>query len=297
MKRLLLLILMAFLFCSVQAQELNAKVQLLAPTLSNLNEQNIRSLQNLMRNFLNNNKWTNENYLPQERIDCNFVITITAWDGNSSYQAEAQIQSARPVYGSTYSTTMLNLSDRDFNFTYTDGQPLDYSDQNFINNLSSLLGFYAYTIVGLDKDSFSLLAGTPLFLKAQNTINIAQTAGNAGWKGADGLRNRYWLNENLLSNQYEGLRTFIYNYHRLGLDRLAQDQPAAEVSLFKSLTELGSMDKQRLGAYFPNLFFSGKADEFSKIFSGFAAPQKRRAYDLLSAIDPANISGYEVLIK
>lgn len=286
---------MSFLFCSVHAQELNAKVQLLAPTVSNLNENNLRALQNLIRNFLNSNKWSPETYLPQERIDCNFVITITAWDGNSSYQAEAQIQSARPVYGSTYTTTLLNLTDRDFNFSYTEGQPLDFSDQNFINNLSSMLGFYAYTIIGLDKDSFSTLAGTALFLKAQNTMNIAQTSGNAGWKAADGLRNRYWLNENLLNNQYEGLRAFIYNYHRLGLDRLAQDQTAAEISLFKSLTDLSSFDKQRLGAYFPNVFFSGKADELTKIFSGFAAPQKRRAYDLLSAIDPANTAGYEAL--
>jgi hypothetical protein len=286
---------MCFLFCSVNAQELNAKVQLLAPTVSNLNENNLGVLQTLMRNFLNNNKWSSETYLPQERIDCNLIITITAWDGNSSYQAEAQIQSSRPVYGSTYTTTLLNLSDRDFNFSYTEGQPLDFSDQNFINNLSSLLGFYAYTIVGLDKDSFGPLAGTPLFLRAQNTMNIAQTSGNTGWKAADGLRNRYWLIENLLNNQYQGLRTFIYDYHRLGLDCLVQDQSAAEISLFKSLTDLSGFDKQRVGAYFPNLFFSGKADEFTKIYSGFNAPQRRRAYELLSTIDPANAAGYEAL--
>jgi hypothetical protein len=295
MKRILLSIMMCFLFCSVHAQELNAKVQLLAPTVSNLNENNLGVLQTLMRNFLNNNKWSSETYLPQERIDCNFIITITAWDGNSSYQAEAQIQSSRPVYGSTYTTTLLNLSDRDFNFNYTEGQPLDFSDQSFITNLSSLLGFYAYTIVGLDKDSFSPLGGTPLFLRAQNTMNIAQTSGNTGWKAADGLRNRYWLIENLLNNQYQGLRTFIYDYHRSGLDRLVQDQTAAEISLFKSLTDLSGFDKQRVGAYFPNVFFSGKADEFTKIYSGFIAPQRRRAYELLSAIDPANTAGYEAL--
>lgn len=287
----------SFLFCSVQAQELNAKVQLLAPTVSNLNDRNLQVLQDLIRNFLNNNKWSTETYLPQERIDCNLVINITAWDGNSSYQAEAQIQSSRPIFGTSYNSTLLNLSDRDFNFTYTEGQPLDFSEQNFINNLSSLLGFYAYTIIGLDKDSFSRLAGTPLYLKAQTTMNIAQTSGNAGWKAADGLRNRYWLNENLLNNTYEPIRTFIYNYHSSGLDRLAQDQTTAEINLFRSLTDLSGLDKQKIGAYFPNLFFSGKSDELANIFSGFNAPQKRKAFELLSAVDPANTARYEALRK
>jgi hypothetical protein len=297
MKRTLLLIIMCLVIGSSQAQELNAKVQLLAPTVSNLNQRNLKVLQELMRNFLNNNKWSAENYLPQERIACNLVITITAWDGGAGYQAEAQIQSSRPVYGTTFTSTLLNLNDRDFNFNYTEGQPLDFSDQNFLNNLSSILGFYAYTIIGMDKDSFSRLAGTPFYQKAQNTLNIAQTSGNAGWKASDGLRNRYWLNENLLNNGYEPLRLFIYDYHSMGLDRLANDQANAEINLFKSLTALSNFDKQKIGAYLPNLFFSGKSEELANVFSNFNTVQKRRAFDLLSVIDPANAAQYEVLKK
>ena len=295
MKKTVVLLLLCMLAIKIQAQELNARVQLLAPTVSNLNPANLQQLQDLVRNFLNNNKWSADTYLPQERIDCNFVITIKAWDGNSAYQAEAQIQSSRPVFGSSYNSTLLNLTDRDFNFTFTEGQPLDFSDQTFLNNLSSMLTYYAYTIIGLDKDSFSLLGGTPLFIKAQQTMNIAQTSGNAGWKAADGLRNRFWLNENLLNNNYGPLREFIYSYHLNGLDRLIQDQSAGTINLYKSLTGLSSLDKQRLGAFFPNMFLSGKAEEFVNIFSGFNASQRRNAFDLLVNIDPANAGKYEAL--
>ena len=139
-------------------------------------------LQNTIRDFLNNNKWTNETYLPQERIECNFVITVTGWDGSSAYAAEAQLQSSRPVYGSSYYSTLLNLSDKDFDFNFNDGQSLDFSDQNFISNLSSLFAYYAYTIIGLDKDSFSKLGGTPYYLKAQNVLNLAQNSGKKAGK-------------------------------------------------------------------------------------------------------------------
>lgn len=295
MRKTLLLLLLCLLLHKVHAQELNARVQLLAPTVSNLNPANLQMMQDAIRNFLNNNKWSTDTYLPQERIECNFVITIRAWDGNSNYQADAQIQSSRPVFASSYNSTILSLSDRDFNFTFTEGQPLDYSEQVFINNLSSMLAFYAYTIVGLDKDSFAHLAGTPLILKAQQTMNIAQTSGSTGWKAADGLRNRYWLNENLLNNNYQPLRTFIYSYHIEGLDRLAQDQNTAAANLFRSLTALSSLDKQRFGAYFPNIYFSGKSEEFLNIFSGLNAVQKRSALDLLTTIDPANAGRYEAV--
>lgn len=295
MKPALLLSFLLLLCSKLDAQELNARVQILAPTVSNLNPSNLKLLQEAARNFLSNNKWTTDTYQPQERIDCNFVITIKAWDGNSGYQAEAQIQSSRPVYGSTFNSTMLSLADRDFNFTYTEGQPLDFSEQTFINNLSSMLAYYAYTIIGLDKDSFAYLSGTPMYIKAQQTLNLAQTSGNAGWKAADGLRNRYWLNENLLNNNYEPLRSFIYTYHLAGLDQLVQEETTGRNNLFKSLTGLRNLDKQRLGSYLPNIFFSGKADELVNVYSGFNASQRRLAADLLNEIDPANAGKYESL--
>lgn len=280
---------------SLSAQELNARVQVLAPTVSNINKQTVEIIQTTIRNFLNNNKWSNETYLPQERIDCNLVITITAWDGSSAYKAEAQLQSNRPVYGTDYTSTILNLSDKDFDFNYNEGQPIDVAEQNYLTNLSSLLSYYAYTIIGLDKDSFSLLGGSPYFLKAQNILNVAQASGNTGWKAFDGLRNRYWLNENLLNKTFEPLRVFIYGYHSSALDDMQKNKSAATQTLIGLLPALKKMDKQKLGSIFPNVYFAAKADEVVNIIAAGAPQDKAKAYLLLSDIDPANTNKYERL--
>ncbi|TKC05726.1 DUF4835 family protein [Pedobacter polaris] len=285
------------IFGFVNAQELNSRVQVLAPNISNINKKNLELLQNTIRDFLNNNKWTNETYMPQERIECNFVITLTKWDGNATYAAEAQIQSSRPVYGSSYYSTILNMSDKDFDFNYNDGQSLDFSEQNFISNLSSLLGYYAYTIIGLDKDSFSKLGGTPFYTKAQMVMNIAQTGNNKGWKAYDGLRNRYWLNENLLNNVFKELRTFIYDYHFNGLDKLQENVSIGAKNILALLPGLQIMDKQKLGSIFPNVYFASKADEITNVLSTIELPDRIKAYNLLSDIDPANINKYEALKK
>ncbi|MHA4896578.1 type IX secretion system protein PorD [Pedobacter sp. PWIIR3] len=281
----------------LKAQELNARVQILAPTVPNIDKRNLDVLQKNIREFLNNNKWSNENYAPQERIECNFVITITEWDGNSAYKAEAQLQSSRPVYGTAYNSTLLNLSDKDFDFNYTEGQSLDFSDQNFISNLSSLLGFYAYTIIGLDKDSFSPLGGTFYYKKALTLLNNAQVSSNKGWKAFDGLRNRYWLNENLLNKGFEDLRVFIYDYHFNGLDKLQDNTGRGVKKMISLLGGLKQMDKQKLGSIFPNFYFASKADEVVNIFSTPTGDpsDKLKAYNLLIEVDPANINKYEAL--
>lgn len=279
------------------AQELSTRVQILAPTINNANRRSLDVLQNTIRDFMNNNKWTAETYLPQERIECNLVINITAWDGNANYTAEAQIQSSRPVYGSSYSTTLLNMSDKDFSFNFTEGQALDFSEQNFLSNLSSLLGFYAYTIIGLDKDSFVKQGGTPYYQKALNLVNVAQTAGAKGWRPVDGLRNRYWLNENLLSNSFKGLRTFIYEYHLNGLDKLQENASAGTKNILSSLSDLKQTDQQKLGSIFPNVYFAAKAEEITNVLS-LANPQdKMKAYNLLIEIDPPNSGKYDGLTK
>lgn len=297
MRKTIGLLLLIFTYIASPAQELNMRVQVLAPTVTNANKRSLDVLQNIIRDFMNNNKWTTETYLPQERIDCNLVINITAWDGNSSYTAEAQIQSSRPVYGSSYAATILNMSDKDFNFSFTEGQSLDFSEQNYITNLSSLLGFYAYTIIGLDKDSFVKLGGTPYHEKALGLINLAQTSGGKGWRPVDGLRNRYWLNENLLSNSFKTLRIFIYEYHFNGLDRLQADLNNGTKGVLSSLLDLKQFNKQKTGSIFPNLYFAAKADEIINVLS-LADPQDRnKAYNLLVEIDPANAGKYDNLKK
>lgn len=281
-------------FGKLQAQELNARVQLLAPQVSNISKPTLDALQKTIRDFLNNNKFTNESYKPQERIDCNFVITINSWDGGSGYTAEAQIQSSRPVFNSTYNSTLLNMSDKNFDFSFNDGSVIDFSDQNYISNISALLTYYAYTIIALDKDSFSKMGGTVYFKKAQNIINLAQASGSTGWRAADGLRNRFWFNENALNPIFAELRNFIYNYHFNGLDQLT-DNDKGLMPIVNALFSLQQMDKQKLGSIFPNVYFASKAEEITNVLSKLNTQERMKAYNMLSEIDPANIGKYEGL--
>lgn len=283
-------------FGKIQAQELNARVQVLAPQVSNINKSSLENLQKVIRDFLNNNKFSTETYSAQERIDCNLIITINSWDGGSGYVAEAQIQSSRPVFNSSYNSTILNISDKNFDFSYNEGSTIDFSDQNYISNISAILSYYAYTIIGLDKDSYSKLGGTPYFKKAQNIINLAQASGNKGWKAADGLRNRFWFSENVLNPTFVELRKFIYDYHLNGLDLLTDNDKGIS-QILVALPALQQMDKQKLGSIFPNVYFASKAEEITNVLSKLNFNDKIKAYNMLAEIDPANIGKYEILKK
>ncbi|HEY1056496.1 MAG TPA: DUF4835 family protein, partial [Emticicia sp.] len=231
-------LLFLFFHNSLLGQDLNARVQLLSPQIENNNKRLLNVLEGSIKDFLNGRKWSSDKFLPQEKISCTITINIVEWDGSSNFKAEAQIQSSRPVYGTTYQSTILNISDKEFNFNYSEGQQLDYSDQNFSNNLSSLLAYYAYVILGMDYDSFSRLDGTDYFAKAQTVVNNAQNTAFAGWKAFEGLRNRYWLVENLNNKAYSPIREALYTYHRKGLDVMQEDQMEGRKKVLETLFEL-----------------------------------------------------------
>jgi hypothetical protein len=289
---ILFFILIAF---SVSAQDLNVRVQLISSQIQNSNKRTFDELETKIRDFLNNRKWSTDNFQPQERIDCSLIINITGWDGSSNYKTEAQIQSSRPIYGTSYNSTILNISDKDFNFTYAEGQPLDYSDQNFTNNLSSLLAYYSYVILGMDYDSFIQFGGTPYYTKAQGVVNAAQSSSFTGWKAFEGLRNRYWLAENLNNKVYTPIREILYEYHRNGLDIMSDNPAKARKQIISLLPQVQTIDKQQQGSMLNQLFFTAKADELVNIIS-MGDPQERlKAFTVLSLIDPPNIRKYEVL--
>ena len=295
MKRIIWILLLVG-FGKLQAQELNARVTLLAPQVSNISKPTLDALQRTIRDFLNNNKFSTENYKPTERIECSFVITINSWDGGSGYTAEAQIQSSRPVFNSSYNSTLLNMSDKNFDFSYNDGSTIDFSDQNYISNISALLSYYSYTIIAMDKDSFAKMGGTTYYKKAQNIINLAQASANAGWKAPDGLRNRFWFNENVLNPVFSELRAFIYSYHLNGLDQLTDNDKGLK-QIVDALPALQQMDKQKLGSIFPNVYFASKAEEVTNVLSKLNTQERLKAYNMLAEIDPANIGKYEGLKK
>jgi hypothetical protein len=290
-----LLNLFVFGLVSASAQDLNARVQILSPKIQITNKRAIDELEITMRDFLNNRKWSTDNYKTQERIDCSFILNITSWDGSSNFKAEAQIQSSRPIYGTTYGSTILNLSDKDFNFSYFEGQPLEFSDQIFMNNLSAILAYYAYTIIGLDYDSFSKLGGTPYYIKARNIVDNAQNTPFAGWKAFDNLRNRYWLIENLNNKSYTPVREILYEYHRNGLDLMAENSLKARKQILSLLPDFQKIEKQKQGSMLNQMFFTAKATELINVIEQANPQEKLKAFSILSEIDPANIGKYEML--
>ncbi|MGZ3872186.1 MAG: type IX secretion system protein PorD [Mucilaginibacter sp.] len=290
-------ILFACLCLKATAQDLNARIQVVSPKIQSTNKRILQTLETAMKDFLNGRKWSADQILSDERIECNFILNITAWDGSSNFSGELQVQSSRPVYNSAYTSTLLNIKDKDIDFTYTEGQSVDYTDQNFQSNLSSIMAFYAYIIVGMDYDTFSRFGGTPYFAAAQNVVTNAQTSSNAGWKAIDGNINRYWLAENLNNKIYQPLRSFMYEYHRNGLDIMADNAGKGRKTIIDLMPILSQVDRQRLGSVLPLDFFTAKSDEFISIFSKANPKERLQAMNILSQVDPANGLKYQELQK
>jgi hypothetical protein len=283
-------------FCySAAAQDLNARVKVISGKIQTSNTHIFQSLETAMKDFLNGRKWSTDPILPQERIDCSFVLNLTNWDGSSNFGGELLIQSSRPVYNSAYTTSLLNINDKDFDFTYTEGQTIDYSDQNFQSNLSSVMAFYAYIIMGMDYDSFSKLGGGAYFSAAQSVVINAQSSSYKGWKAFDGNINRYWLAENLNNKIYLPLRSFMYDYHRNGLDLMADNPAKGRKNITDLLPSLSQVDRQRIGSMFPLIFFTAKSDELVFIFSKADYKEKIEAIDVLTKIDPSNGNKYQTI--
>lgn len=286
-----------FYMLSVQGQELNAHVEILSPQVQNTNKRSLEILQKAISDYLNNRVWTKNKTQVQERIDCSFVITISEWDGSKDFKASAQIFSFRPVFDTNYNSPMLSLVDKKFDFSYTERELLDYIDGQFSSNLSSLLSFYAFTIIGLDTDSFKLQGGTPYFNEAKNIVNYSQNGNFSGWRSMDDFENRYWLINNLTDRRYLALRDFDYNYYLKGLDLMSKDEKTARQAILELLPTLKKVDRFNTGNTISNVFFSTKSNEFVGLMSGLAGNEKMKAYNLLVELDPANTNKYDHLRK
>src|SRR5690606_7325564 len=294
-KRFLLFVFVLCAVYSAAAQDLNARVEILSPQVQNTNKRALEVLQKAVSDFLNNRSWSANQLQPEERIDCSFVITINEWDGSSNFKARAQIVSTRPVFNSSYNSPVLSISDDNFNFSYTEGQLMDYSDQQYMNNLTSLLAFYAYVIVGLDADTFEQNGGTPFYNAAQNIVNYAQNTGFNGWRSMEGTNNRFWLVNNLLDRRYQPIRDFLYSFYLKGLDTMADNANQARKAILQLLPLLQKVDRLAQGAVFNQVFFTAKSDELVGVFSGMGPQDRVQASNLLAEVDPANAGKYEQL--
>jgi hypothetical protein len=299
MKRVLGICILLFgLHCAAFSQDLNASVKILSPKIQSPNKRIFQTLETAIKDFLNGRKWSQDNILPAERIDCTFLLNITTWDGSSAYSGELQVLSTRPVFNSGYNTTVLNMLDKYIEFTYTEGQIMDYTDQNYQSNLTSLLAFYAYIIVGMDYDTFSLYGGSVYFAAAQNVVVNAGTSSYTGWKEFDANNiNRYWLAENLNGKTYANLRNFSYNYHRNGLDVMADNSGKGRKAIADLIPGLTSVDRQSVGAMYPTVFFTAKSDELIAIFSKADPQQRVQVMNVLNQVDPANGLKYQAAEK
>ncbi len=295
MKVFILLLLSMFSLTANYAQEINARIDLSAPQAQNVNPRTVELLQRVIFDFLNNRAWTNHRITNDERIDCGFNIVIHSFDGASRYTASAQITSSRPIYGTNYNSPILSFKDNYFNFTYTEGEQLDFSDTQSLNSLTSILAFYAYTIIGMDLDTFQAQGGSQYFSKANEIVNYSQSLPQEGWRGMDAMDSRYWLINNLLDSRYAFYREFAYKYHHLGLDHMSKNEVEAKELMADLVLKLGQVDRFMTGNVLTNALFTAKSNEFAGIFTKMPGNESLKIYNALVKLDPSNANKYDNL--
>lgn len=298
LKRFYTILSLAFLLSANQqltAQELNAQVQIISTNIQATNRQVFNTLETAMREFLNNRKWTEEKYLPDERISCQFILTLDSWNG-SRFAGNLQILYSRPVFMSGYSSPVLVMRDNNVAFEYLEGDRLDFALNANLSNLTSVLGYYAYIILGLDHDTYALNGGDPYYQDAQTIVGNAQGGQYGGWSSFDGgNRNRFWLVDNLTSPAFENYRKLLYSYHREGLDKMYEPskQKEAKEVIKTSLLGLEQVNKQRRNSYLMQIFFDTKSQEIINIFSGGEPMDLAELKELLIELDANNASKYQ----
>jgi hypothetical protein len=285
---------------SAFSQELRCNVTVNSSKIQGTNKSVFTTLQTSLNDFMNGTKWTNNTFSDEERIDCSFFITINEY-GGSKCTASLQVQARRPVYGSSYQTIILNHVDEDFDFDYIEFDRLDFDLRSFKSNITSLMAFYAYLILGIDYDSFSLKGGTQFFENNQTIITNAQRENYVGWNPYENAnrKNRYWIIENILSNVYNYERTGYYKYHRLGLDQLSENAIEGRKQVIQALSDIKrSFDGQsEISTPYLRLFFDAKSDELIHVFTEAPQDDKSEAYKLLTETDSFNPNKYAKLKK
>lgn len=285
---------------TVHAQELNCRVQIDDSQVQTQERRVFREMETTFAEFLNNRRWTNDDFGYNEKIDCNIQITLNNSDRVGLYSGTIIVQSARPVYGTSYTTSTFLFADRDFTFEYVESQPMDFNDNNFNDNLTSVLAYYANIILGMDYDSFSALGGTPFFERARNIVQIARQSGISGWdqhSGSNAGRNRASLIENLMNTQMLPMREIMYNYHRLALDEFAEEPEKGREVVLEGLNKLREVRSYNPNAVLLSSFMRNKETELTNMFSKGDIAIRRQAFEVLSVLDPSGADKYAIIIK
>ena len=304
-KKLTVVFLFLLAISFAKAQELNARVTVNSSRVgTNINQNVFKTLQTALNSFLNNRKWSADNFLPNEKIDCNFLLNLQPGSDANTYTASLTIQAARPIFNSSYLSPIVNYQDVDVTFKYVEFQQLEFNDNRvsgtdpLVSNLTAVFAYYANMIMAFDYDSYANRGGDVYFQKAQNIVNNAPEArGVTGWKSFDGIRNRYWLAENMLNSRYAIMHDIYYNYYRMGFDQMYDNETAARVELLNVLNLLNTFNSDNPNTMINQFFFQGKSTELIKIFSKAPQQDKARAANMLQKMDITNASRYKDELK
>ncbi len=301
MHRIFLLLMMILPAINDFAQELMCNVQVITQQIQGTNKQVFQTLQTSIYEFMNNTSWTNHVFEVDERIECTMLFNIKEQVSVDEFKGTLQIQSRRPVFNSSFNSVVLNYVDNDIQFKYVEFQPLEFSETSHLSNLTSILAFYAYIIIGMDYDTYSFKGGTPFFQAAEKIVNNAQNTPERGWRAMESTsrRNRYWLANNILNEDFSLLREFVYKYHRLGLDMMYEktNEARANISEYLRLLQQISREKPDPFMYYLQVVLDAKSDELINIFKSSFQEEKTRVYALLNEIDPSHGNKYEQIMK
>ena len=296
MKKIGIPVLVLFFCTQVYSQELRCNIQMVTSKIPGTNKQVFQTLQTAVTEFMNNTAWTNYKFSNAERIECNILFNLTEMIGNDQFKGSLTVQTQRPVFNSSYNTVLLNYVDNDLDFRYVEFQPLEFSETIYTSGLTSILAYYANIILGINFDSFGLMSGNEFFQRAEKIVNNAQNATESGWKASESTsrKNRYWLVNNILNNDFSPVREFIYIYHRKGLDQMFDKTFEARTEIANSLTLLQEVYRNRPDPFmhFLQVVLDAKNEEFVNIFKEATDEEKRRVMIILNQIDPTHKETY-----
>ena len=283
--------------CALSAQEIKCDIRVNSNQVAGTDKTVFQNMQTALYEFVNNTKWTNINFKTNEKIECSIAITVRERTDSDSFVGELNMALRRPCYKASYTTPIFNYLDQNFSFSYMDGQALDFSLGTHMSDLTSTIAFYIYTFLGLDFDTFSLHGGKAFFEAAQQIVNNAQSSYQSGWKAFDGNKNRYWIAENLNSNSYEPLHSFLYEYHRLGLDVMSEKPDEGRAAILKSLEYLQQVHNDYPSCFFLQLIIESKRDEIINVFSQGTQQEKTKATNIMKQIDPSKATQYDAILQ
>ncbi|WP_340112876.1 DUF4835 family protein [Maribellus mangrovi] len=291
------ILLVLLMVVAASAQELRCNVTVSARGIKGANQNLFRTMQSDLYEFMNNRKWTDHVYSYDEKIKCNILIRLDEQISADEFKGSIQVQLTRPIFNSSYTSTVLNIKDNDFHCNYVEFQPLEFNETSNRDNLTNIMAYYAYIILGFDYDTFSPEGGTPYFEKAQAIVNNSQNARERGWKAFESERNRYWLVENVLNKSYSSFRSAMYTYHRLGLDMMSDRVEEGRANIAESLRDIQKVFRRRPSTYILQMFFDAKSDELVKVFSKSFPDERNRVVAILNEVDPSNGSKYDKIAE